>query len=61
MNIMSNYFLSAKDLPIDSYNCKDWILWMRNPRQEYPCRVHQEISTTKTIKIIKFILANDDT
>ena len=28
MNIMSNYFLSVKDLPIDSYTWKDWIVWM---------------------------------
>ena len=28
MSIMSNYFLSAKDLPIDSYSWKDWIIWM---------------------------------
>jgi len=28
MSIMSNYFLSVKDLPIDSYLWKDWIVWM---------------------------------
>jgi len=28
MSIMSNYFLSVKDLPIHSYLWKDWIVWM---------------------------------
>ena len=28
MSMMSNYFLSVKDLPIDSYTWKDWIVWM---------------------------------
>jgi len=32
MSIMSNYFLSVKDLPINSYTWKDWIIWMRQSR-----------------------------